>query len=146
MAPPSADWFRRALLVLLLLGSVGTGAELLLMEHVEDIWQLIPVILIGLSLAVLGWYGMAKTSFPLRILQILMLLTAGSGVAGTLLHYRGNVEFELEMMPGLGGVDLFQAAMMGATPALAPGTMIILGAMGLLYTWKHPALAPQQSK
>jgi hypothetical protein len=62
-----------------------------------------------------------------------------SGVLGTWYHYTGNVEFELERTPELGGWALFQAAMGGATPALAPGTMIQLGLIGLLFTFRHPA-------
>jgi hypothetical protein len=49
------------------------------------------------------------------------------------------VEFELEMYPGLSGLELFREAMKGATPALAPGTMTILGLLGLAYTY---GLAP----
>jgi hypothetical protein len=72
-----------------------------------------------------------------------MVLSLVSGVLGAWLHYRGNVEFELEMEPALRGLTLFWRAMRGATPALAPGTMIQLGLVGLAYTFRHPALAPR---
>ena len=62
-----------------------------------------------------------------------------AGLLGTWLHYRGNVEFELERTPTLAGWALFRAAMEGATPSLAPGTMIHFGLIGLLFTWRHPA-------
>ena len=42
--------------------------------------------------------------------------------------------------PFSGGVQLVWEALRGATPALAPGTMILLGLMGLLYCYRHPAL------
>jgi hypothetical protein len=73
-----------------------------------------------------------------------MLLFVAGGIAGTLLHYRGNVEFEEEMHPGGTRWELFRGAIQGATPALAPGTMVLLGAIGLLYAYRHPALdAPE---
>ena len=62
-----------------------------------------------------------------------------SGVVGLWLHYHGNVEFELEMYPGLAGFELFRESVTGATPTLAPGTMLELGLLGLLYTYRHPA-------
>jgi hypothetical protein len=50
------------------------------------------------------------------------------------------MEFELETYPSISGLALFKEAMMGATPALAPGTMIELGLIGLAYTYRHPLL------
>jgi hypothetical protein len=43
------------------------------------------------------------------------------------------------------GMDLFSKVMTGAAPALAPGAMVQLGLLGLIYTFRHPALE-QQSK
>jgi len=119
---------------------LGTGIELLLLEHTEDAWQLSPLVLIGLCLTVLAWHAVRRGPLSLRVFQLTMLLFLGSGVAGALLHYRGNVEFEREMTPALTGGELFKRAMMGATPALAPGTMIWLGLLGLAYAFRHPAL------
>ena len=48
----------------------------------------------------------------------LFVLSGGIGVA---LHYRGNVEFELEMYPSLSGLELVRKTLTGATPVLAPG-------------------------
>jgi hypothetical protein len=38
------------------------------------------------------------------------------------------------------GLKLFKAAITGATPALAPGSLIQMGLLGLAYTFRHPAL------
>ena len=132
---------RRALLSILLLGLIGTGVELLLLEHTEDFWQLAPLILIALTLVVLGWHGLRRGAASIRVLQGLMVLCVASGFVGTVQHYQGNVEFELEMYPSLSGTALFRQAMSGATPALAPGTMLLIGLVGLAYTYRHPALA-----
>ena len=62
-----------------------------------------------------------------------------SDVAGVALHYQGNVEFELELQPDASGLPLVWQALKGATPALAPGTMMLLGALGLTCTSRQRA-------
>lgn len=133
---------RSALLAVLLFGLFGTEIELLLLEHTDGYWQLAPVVLLGVGLLVIVWWLLDRGRVSLRALRAVMVLFVASGVAGTILHYNGNVEFELEMMPGLRGFELFGKAMMGATPALAPGVMIQLGVIGWLYTFRHPVLIP----
>jgi hypothetical protein len=121
---------RRAILGLLLLALAGTGIELLLLEHYEDAWQLVPLVFIGLGLAVTG-FRLFRPGSGLRAFRGVMLLMVASGALGLFLHYRGNVEFELEREPMLGGLPLFREAMTGATPALAPGAMMLFGLLGL---------------
>jgi hypothetical protein len=129
---------RRILLVILLVGIPGTAAELLLLGHYDGWQQQIPLVLLTAALAALVWHRVRPGRLPIRVLQLLMLLFIVSGGAGVLLHYRGNVEFELEMYPSTAGFELFRKAIMGATPALAPGTMLVLGLAGLAYTYGHP--------
>jgi hypothetical protein len=119
-------------------GLLGTGVELLLLEHTEDLLQWIPLGLIALSLLALLWERIAGSGASLLVFRGLSLLSVASGALGVWLHYRGNVEFEIESVPGLEGFELFRAAMGGATPALAPGTMILLGVLGLLSTMGRP--------
>lgn len=130
---------RRGLIILLVAGLLGTGTELLLMGHTEGLDQLIPLLLIGLSLPALSWYRWKPSAASRGVFSFIMALFLLSGAVGSVLHYKGNVEFEIESMPGLGGFELFKQSMTGATPALAPGTMILLGALGLLLTtsYKH---------
>lgn len=129
---------RRMLLAILVMGLVGTGTELLLLGHFEDTWQLAPLVLIALALASIAALRLSGGEAPLRAVQIVMALSVASGGVGTLLHYQGNAEFELEMYPALAGVELFAKSMTGATPTLAPGTMTLLGLLGLVYTYRHP--------
>jgi hypothetical protein len=131
---------RRALFWLFLAGLIGTGTELLLMGHTEDVVQLIPLLLIGLSMIALGWITLRGDTTSITTFRGIMLLMIASGAIGSVLHYRGNIEFEIEMSPALSGVDLFQEAVTGATPTLAPGTMILLGALGLVFTLVHSRL------
>jgi hypothetical protein len=58
---------------------------------------------------------------------------AVSGVVGQVLHFLGNWEFEVESDATLGTWKLFTESMMGATPTLAPGTMVLLAAVGYAY-------------
>jgi len=131
---------RTFLLTIFIIGLLGAGAELLLLEHTEEFRQWIPLVLMAISLLVLGWHGWSHRSISLRVFQGTMLLFVFSGLIGVFLHYQGNVEFELEMYPTLAGWELFGKAMQGATPALAPGTMIQLGLLGLAYSYRHPIL------
>ncbi len=60
-----------------------------------------------------------------------------SGNLGLFLHYDGNVEFELEMYPEMEGWELVWEALTGATPALAPGGMVLLGLIGIAFSYRH---------
>lgn len=132
---------RRALLVILLLGAAGTLSELFLMEHTDGYWQLLPVVMLGAGICALAAHALNRDHVPsIRVFQGLMVAFVISGFAGMILHYLGNAEFEREMEPETGGLLLVREALMGATPALAPGTMIQLGLIGLAATFRHPAL------
>ena len=138
---PSLDAIRRILLVALALGLVGTGGELILLDHVEQLSQWVPVLLIFCALATIGWYLVGGGSACLRVLQLLMIVSMIAGFAGFYFHYRGSAEFKLESNPTLAGWDLFWAALRSkAPPPLAPGIMIVLGMVGLAFAYRHPAL------
>ena len=126
---------RRLLLGLLLLGLVGTAAELVLMGHDEDAWQLIPLVVIAMAVLASGALLWGQTgvrrgsdrgqtgvrpasdggqtprarSSTVRFFRLSMLLLILSGVLGAVLHYRANMEFKLEMDPSLNGWALFSA-------------------------------------
>ena len=132
---------RRALAAIFLMGSLGTAAELALLGHFEHILQRTPLVLIGLGCAVLALVAIRPSSSGVRVLQLTMIAFMVSGIAGIVLHYGSNAELELELQPEASGFGLFWEAMQGGTPALAPGTMILLGAVGLTYTYRHPAVS-----
>ena len=136
---PDAAFLRRVLAALFLFGSVGTAAELMLLEHTEDVWQKAPLVLIAVACVVLAVLAVRPSTAGVRLFQLAMVAFIASGVAGLALHYQGNVEFELELQPEASGLHLFWESMKGATPVLAPGTMALLGAIGLTYTYRHPA-------
>ena len=134
------DTVRSILFWALLLALIGTGTELLLLGHVEGATQLIPLALIAAGIIVFSWHAIGSGAASIRTLQVLMILFMVAGVVGVVLHFRSNIEFELELYPTMEGMELFRKAATGALPALAPGAMIQIGLVGFAYTWKHPAL------
>lgn len=129
---------RTLLVVTLVIGIVGTSTELLLLGHFESVAQWIPLALLALGLAELVWHVASPGRASVRALQVTMVLFIVSGGIGVGLHYDGNVEFELEMYPSMGGLELIRKTLTGATPVLAPGTMVLLGLVGLAHTYQHP--------
>jgi hypothetical protein len=137
------DAARRILLAILVLGVAGIIAELLLLNHVEDATQLIPVGLGAATMVMSAAVAIRPTTATIRLFQLVMLLMIVSGAVGIYLHYGATTEFQLEMDPTLKGFALFRKAIVAkAPPALAPGAMVQLGLIGLAYTFRHPALAP----
>jgi hypothetical protein len=105
--------------------------ELLLIGHVEDPLQLVPILLLPAGLAAVAWHALRPGRATAREVQLVMALFVSSGALGVGLHYRGNQEFELEMYPEMSGLELVRATVTGATPVLAPGSMALLGLVGL---------------
>jgi hypothetical protein len=131
---------RLALLGIFILAAVGTLTELLLLEHFDSATQYIPLATIGLGLIGAAWCVVAGSPTSVRVFRGLMILLMASGIAGLALHYYGNAVFELDVEPEMEGWELFWKSMTGATPALAPGSLVQIGLVGLLYTWRHPAV------
>jgi hypothetical protein len=134
---------RPLILAVLFVGLFGMGAELLLLQHTGSVWELIPFVLIGLALVILMWHAATEHPASVRAVQGIMALFLIAGVAGIALHYQSSMEFKLETNPSLTGWALFWAVMSAMSaktpPALAPGAMIQLGLLGLVYTYRHPA-------
>ena len=127
---------RRLLLVALIAGMTGTASELLLIGHFEDAWQFVPLVLLGIATLVALVHAFRPDVLTVRLLQLLMGFFLASGGIGMVLHYRGNLEFALEMEPAPSGLDLVREAVTGDPPPLAPGTMILLGLVGLALTYR----------
>ena len=131
---------RPLILAVLFVGLFGMGAELLLLQHTGSVWELIPLVLIGLSLVILTWHAITQHPASVRAVQGTMGLFLIAGVAGIALHYQSSMEFKLETNPSLIGWALFWAVMSAKTPPpLAPGAMIQLGLLGLVYAYRYPA-------
>ena len=88
---------QRFLLLTLMASIVGMGLELLFIGHVEDRWQLVPIVLFPAGLIAVAWHTARPTGGTARGVRLLMALYVVSGALGVGLHYLGNQEFEMEM-------------------------------------------------
>ena len=126
---------QRALLLFLGVGMLGAGAELGLLGHYDGVGQCVPLGALTLGLVALAWSSLNCTRASMRSLSGVMILFVAVGLVGLWMHFKGNIEFEREMYPTMRGASLFWAALRGATPTLAPATMIFLGCLGLVYSF-----------
>ena len=129
---------RRWLAVILLIGMTGTTAELLLLRHVEDWLQLVPVVLLVCGIAGVAWHAWTRSTPSAAAVRLLMVLFVVAGLAGIYFHFAANVEFQKETDPSLAGRALVWRALEATVPpALAPAVMLQLGLVGLAYTYRY---------
>jgi hypothetical protein len=123
---------RRHIQALVVLGVAGACIDLALLRHTEDWQQLVPFAVLLLALATLVWLRLAPGRAAVRSGRAAMLLLMAAGALGVALHYRGSMEFQRESDPSIGGLALVRKVMLAhSPPALAPGSMILLGLFGL---------------
>ena len=138
---PGLRIMRRLILLLLTVAMIGTAVDLMLLDHHEDFWQMVPLGVIALGVVSVMLSTVKGGVGPVMLMRVTMALFVCAGFVGMGLHYIGNNEFQLEMDPSLHGWSLFVKSITSkAPPALAPAAMIQMGLLGLLYTYKHPAL------
>lgn len=123
-------YLSRLLLAIYFGGLLGVAAELVLLEHYDDTLQLLPFGAIAAALAFGGWYARRPGAASRRAFRAVLVLFAVTGAAGLFLHYRGNAEFEKERDASISGLHLVWASLTGATPAVAPGTMLLFAFIG----------------
>lgn len=137
--PTTLAVVRKTLLAALALGVIGTGAELVLLGHVESPAQWIPVAGCVLALPLLLWHAMRPSRATVVAVRLLMAAFIVSGAVGVGLHYDGNAEFERERNPRGAGWPFIRRTLAGATPVLAPGSMVLLGVIGFTQVYRHPS-------
>jgi hypothetical protein len=132
---------RRFLLLSLALGVIGTAGELVLLGHIESPAQWLPLVALVLSIPLLLWHARWPGKASVRMLQLLMIVFVAFGLVGVGLHYDGNAEFERELHPDDAGMTYLGHVVAGATPVLAPGSMVLLGLVGMAHAYRHPSAA-----
>ena len=130
---------RKLLLGALVIGVIGISGELILLRHIDEAAQWIPLVFLGAATPVLLWHAAAPGAATVRLIQALMFAFIALGIVGIGLHYDGNVEFERELHPDEHGWAFIRKTVAGATPVLAPGSMVLLGLIGLAHTYHHPS-------
>ena len=136
---------RTVLLAIVAFGVVGMGVELTLLGHFEEPVQGAPLIVLAGCLAVTTWQFLGTTATSIRAMQVLMALLIVTAFAGVGYHFLGNLEFKRELYPELAGLDLFVESVTGVTPVFAPGSMLLLGFVGLTAAYRHPCLTRGRS-
>lgn len=131
---------RRLMLALVAFTAVGLVPELLLLKHYDSAWQLIPFAVLAATFVTTALAWRRASPRTLGAFRAVMWLCVVAGIAGVVLHAKGNWEWALERDDTLHGWPLVWKILRGATPLLAPGAMVQLGLLGLLYTYRHPAL------
>jgi hypothetical protein len=128
-------WWQRVLLLIVLLTAGMTLVELLLLGHVEEWEQLIPVVLLVFAIMSTMLVLLTAKRWAIQVMRFVLGVCLVSALVGLYFHYRANTEFVLERHPDLKGFGLFKSAMMGGMPALAPGAMAQIALIGWLATW-----------
>ena len=136
---------RIMLLGIVALGITGTSVELTLLGHFEEPAQSVPLVVLSGCLAVIIWHFLSPTATSVRMTRVAMMLLIVTAVVGVGLHFQGNLEFKRELYPELAGLDLFVESVTGVTPVFAPGSMLLLGFIGLTHTFRDPCLTGKRS-
>jgi hypothetical protein len=130
---------RRFILALVILITAGLIPELVLLKHYQSVWQVVPRVILAFVLITSVVVWRRATPRTLAIFRVAMALCVLGGIAGIVLHFKGNMEWALERDETLNGWPLVWKVMRGATPLLAPGALAQVGLLGFIYLYHHPA-------
>ena len=114
-------------------------AELWLVEHTQDLLQLVPFALCGVGLVALAAAALRPGKSTLIALRAVMLLVALGGLVGVATHLLQNLAFEHEIRPNSTLWAALAAGLKGAAPILAPGVLVFAALLALIATYRHPA-------
>lgn len=131
---------RRFLLVFSILLLGGTVVELLLVNHKEDVVQLIPFVLCALGSGVLLLVLFRPRRTTLLGLRVCMGLVVCGSLFGIYEHFANNIAFQREIKPNAPLTDVLMSAVAGGNPLLAPGMLAVAAVLALAATYYHPAL------
>src|SRR5258708_38953990 len=138
---------RRWILIILVLGLVGTVTELVVLEHYEQPLQFVPLVLIVAALGVLWWEFRRRDVASRRAMQIVMALFVLAGFGGLAAHFYGSAEYQLELNPDMSTWELLEKILRAkAPPLLAPGMMLQLGLLGLAYVFSDSRFRRSETK
>ena len=138
------EMLRRWILVILVLGLLGTVTELVLLEHYEQPLQFVPLVLIVAAFGVLWWEFSRRDLASRRATQIVMALFVLAGFVGFAAHFLGSAEYQLELNPDMSNWELLEKILRAkAPPLLAPGMMLQLGLLGLAYVFSDSKISKE---
>jgi len=131
----------------LLLGLVGLGAlglliELTLLEHWMAAPQFVPLLTLVAALSATVAVAVRPGHTTVSVFRGIMAVAVLAGLVGIGFHFFDNWAFEREVSPDASMAALLWPVLQGATPLLAPGSLLQLGLAGLVTAYRHPALLP----
>lgn len=135
---------RSLLLAVVVFGILGLAAELYLLAHYFEPAQWAPLVTLALGLVTAVAVALRPGRATVRAFQIAMALAVVVGLVGVGFHVWGNYQFDVEIMPDSSGGERFANVLRGAVPALAPGALVQIGLVGLVFCFRHPALDPRK--
>lgn len=136
---------RTVLLVLVGVGALGLLVELALLEHWTAAPQFVPLATLTLVLVATASALVRPDRTTLRLFGAVMILAVVAGLTGIGFHFFDNWAFEREVAPDASAVAILGPVLTGATPLLAPGSLVQLGLTGLVAIYRHPALSSPSS-
>lgn len=139
--PQPARTLRAALLSLAALGVLITPFELLILGHIRNREQLIPFALLAMATAAIVLVLLRPNALTLRWFQVAMVLVTLGSLVGVFEHVKSNLLISVHLFHLSGIAALWDAAVNGKAPLLAPGILAQVGLLGLAYTFRHPAWA-----
>src|SRR5260370_37652952 len=89
------ELLRRWILIILVLGLLGTVTELVLLEHYEQPTQFVPLVLIVAALAALFWEFRRRDKASRRTIQAVKGLVFLAGFLGFVAHLHRAAEYQL---------------------------------------------------
>lgn len=108
---------------------IGMLADLLLIEHFESGWQIVPVVFLILS--TVSFLFLKAVAVVRAFFRVWMYLGMASGVLGLFFHVKSNWEFATELYADLKGWKLLTEVATGAIPVISPGFLIPIALFGL---------------
>src|SRR5262244_1223693 len=126
------ELLRRWILLILVLGLLGTVTELVLLEHYEQPLQFVPLVLIAAAVGVLWWEFRRHDVASRRATQIVMALFVLAGFVGFVAHFQGSAEYQLELNPEMSNWGVWEKVLRAiGLPLLAQGVILHVGVLGL---------------
>lgn len=122
-------WLRRALLTAAAATYIGAAVELVLVEHYEGVWQLVPFGVIAVGLLAIGMAWSAPTERA-RVLKVVGAVAVVASVLGVYFHLEGNWTLVAEVRPDQSAAARAWDALSGGNPLLAPGMVALAGVLG----------------
>src|SRR5260221_1891755 len=118
------ELLRRWILLILVLGLIGTVTELVLLEHYEQPLQFVPLVLIVAAVGVLWWEFRRHDLASRRSIQVVMSLFLLAGFFGFAAHFQGSAQYQLQLNPDMRNWGLFEKILRAQDPPLlAPRLM-----------------------